>query len=132
MASGERTYTGSRLEKLGARPGMRAVLVDVPDPGFAAELADGGVEVVDRRAPQPDLVFLGVASVADLARIREWKKRMPRDGTLWLIRPKGPGTPVPEREAMEAGLDAGLVDVKVMSFSASHSALKYVFRLRDR
>lgn len=111
---------------------MRALLIDVPDPALAAELADGGVEVVSPKAPQPDLIFLGVASVRDLDKIAGCKTRMPPNGSLWLIRPKGRDTAVSEADAMRAGLVSGLVDVKVVSFSNTHSALKYVFRLRDR
>ena len=110
---------------------MRALLVDVPDPGFAAELEEWGIDVLPAGGTA-DLVFLGVHSLADLARIGELKARLPKDGALWVIRPKGPGTPVPERETMKAGLATGLVDVKVVSFSDTHSALKYVHRLRDR
>jgi hypothetical protein len=111
---------------------MRAVLIDVPDPALAVELAEVGVEVVSAQAAEPDLIFLGVASVRDLDKIARCKTRMPATGTLWLIRPKGRDTPVSEADAMRAGLDSGLVDVKVVSFSDTHSALKYVFRLRDR
>ncbi|MEA2682509.1 MAG: hypothetical protein QOK05_837 [Chloroflexota bacterium] len=132
MAPGERTYVGSRIQKLGAKRGMRALLVDVPDPGLAEELAEAGVEVVRQGAAEPDLIFLGVNSEKDLDRIASYKRQMPPNGSLWLIRPKGKGTPVSESVAMRAGLDSGLVDVKVVSFSDTHSALKYVFRLRDR
>lgn len=111
---------------------MRALLVDVPDPAFAAELAEAGVKVVSPRAHRPDLIFLGVASPLDLDNIARYRSRMPPNGALWLIRPKGKDTPVTEGEAMRAGLHAGLVDVKVVSFSETHSGLKYVFRLSER
>ena len=132
MGAGERVYHGSRVKKLGARPGLRALLIDLPDDGLEGELREAGVEIVDGPRTEADLVFLGVASVADLAGIRRYKSRIPSDGALWLIRPKGRDTPVTEREAMEAGLESGLVDVKVVSFSDTHSALKYVVRLHDR
>jgi hypothetical protein len=132
MAPSERIYVGSRIQKLGAKRGMRALLVGVADPTFAAELTEAGVEVVSPRAQRPDLIFLGVARPRDLDKIARYRTRMPPHGTLWLIRPKGRDTPVTESEAMRAGLDAGLVDVKVVSFSDTHSGLKYVFRLSDR
>ena len=132
MAAGERVYHGLRVQKLGAKPGMRALLIDVPDERLADELRDAGMEIVEGPRSSADVVFVGVASVADLARIRQYKNRIPKDGTLWLIRPKGKDTPVSERDAMQAGLESGLVDVKVVSFSDTHSALKYVYRLRDR
>ncbi|MGI8610371.1 MAG: hypothetical protein ACR2MY_14305 [Candidatus Dormibacteria bacterium] len=111
---------------------MRVLLVDLPEDGFPAELENAGVKLISGPRAKADMVFLGVASVADLAGIVRFKKHIPRNGTLWLIRPKGKDTPVSERDAMEAGLNAGLVDVKVVSFSDTHSALKYVYRLSDR
>ncbi len=120
------------MRKLGVRAAMTAVIHGVPEDGFAKELAEHGVVVVTGTGQTVDVIFLGVSSVDDLALIRRLKARMARDGTLWLIRPKGPRTPVPEAAAMAAGLDAGLVDVKVVSFSPTHSALKYVYRLSDR
>lgn len=111
---------------------MRALLVDVPDPTFAVELAEAGVVLVSPRAARPDLIFLGVALPRDLDKIARYRRRMPPSGALWLIRPKGKNSPVPENQAMRAGLDSGLVDVKVVSFSESHSGLKYVFRLSER
>ncbi|MFN2462686.1 MAG: hypothetical protein ABR573_02140 [Candidatus Dormibacteria bacterium] len=144
MAPGERVYTGSRVRKLGAKAGMRAWLVGIDDSTFADELRADGVEVVIRGAEdderdaindgntRPQIVFLGVHCLEDLGLLELYKNSIPRDGVIWLVRPKGRDTPVPERAAMEAGLEAGLVDVKVVSFSDTHSALKYVFRLRDR
>src|SRR5947209_922325 len=111
---------------------MRALLYQVPDEGFAEDLGDEGVEVVTSPRQKVDLVFLGVANEGDLKLIRQLKPRITKAGALWLIRPKGKDTPVSERAAMEAGLDSGLVDVKVVSFSDTHSALKYVYRLSDR
>jgi hypothetical protein len=47
------------------------------------------------------------------------------DGALWVIRPKG-SKAVSEAEVMSAGKHAGLVDVKVASFSDTHTAEKFV------
>jgi hypothetical protein len=41
------------------------------------------------------------------------------------IRPKG-SPAISESEVMASGKDAGLVDVKVVSFSATHTAEKFV------
>jgi len=125
-------YVGTRVRKLGAKAGMRVLLVDIADPTFAAELAADGVEVLGEGGTPPDMIFLGVHTPADLKRIAKYKNRITKQGTLWLVRPKGKDTPVTERDAMAAGLGAGLVDVKVVSFSDTHSALKYVYRLVDR
>ncbi|GAC1335666.1 MAG: hypothetical protein NVSMB17_18830 [Candidatus Dormibacteria bacterium] len=132
VTSAERQYQGTRLRKLGVRAGMRVLLVDIHDTAFAAELVEAGAEVLGGTGDAPDMVFVGVHSIEDLGRVARYRDRISKQGTLWLVRPKGPDTPVPEAAAMAAGLEAGLVDVKVVSFSESHSALKYVYRLRDR
>ena len=54
---------------------------------------------------------------------------MRKDGALWVVRPKGAKTEVTEGATQQAGLEAGLVDVKVVSFSDTHTAEKFVFRL---
>src|SRR6478672_3365955 len=43
---------------------------------------------------------------------------------LWIVRPKGRAG-ISERAVMAAGKAAGLVDVKVVSFSATHTAQKF-------
>ncbi len=59
------------------------------------------------------------------------KKSLKPDGALWVIRPKGSAA-ISESEVMSAGKRAGLVDVKVVSFSATHTAEKFVIPRADR
>ena len=56
---------------------------------------------------------------------------MKPDGTLWIVRPKG-RTEITERETMAAGKKAGLVDVKVVSFSETRTAEKFVIPVARR
>jgi hypothetical protein len=44
---------------------------------------------------------------------------------LWIVYPKG-GKEIKEAHVLEAGRAAGLFDVKVVSLSATHTALKFV------
>jgi hypothetical protein len=44
---------------------------------------------------------------------------------LWIVYPKGQQS-ITEADVRSAGLIAGLTDVKVASFSATHTALKFV------
>ena len=46
-------------------------------------------------------------------------------GALWIVYPKG-RQEITELQVLDAGRAAGLVDVKVVSFSATHTALKFV------
>ena len=53
------------------------------------------------------------------------------DGAVWIVRPKG-RKDVTEAETMAAGKRAGLVDVKVVSFSETHTAEKFVIPVAKR
>ena len=48
-----------------------------------------------------------------------------------MIRPKGVKT-ITEADTMAAGKAAGLVDVKVVKFSETHTAEKFVIRVSER
>jgi hypothetical protein len=125
----------SRLSKLGVRPASRVALVGdfAFDETFERELgmvwaADAAATV---RAPV-DLLFYAPATPAALGRIGALAKRLDPAGAIWIVRPKGKDTPITEDATRRAGLDAGLVDVKVAAFSATHSALKFVIPLAKR
>jgi len=53
------------------------------------------------------------------------------DGAVWTIRPKGKGG-ISENDTMAAGKRAGLVDVKVASFSETQTAEKFVIPVARR
>jgi hypothetical protein len=59
------------------------------------------------------------------------KRSLKPNGALWVIRPKG-RPEITESAVMVAGQAAGLVDVKVVSFSATHTAEKFVIPIKDR
>ena len=79
-----------------------------------------------------DIVFMGAAGAADLARLADVKLWIEPDGAIWVIRTKGGGSAISDVDVIEAGLAAGLVDNKIASFSDTHAAMRLVFRLRDR
>ncbi|MGZ4146061.1 MAG: hypothetical protein ACXVPP_12990, partial [Actinomycetota bacterium] len=113
------------------KPGQRIALIGRFDGDFAEQLRARGASVARRRIRDADQVFLAAHKTADLARIAALKADLRKDGALWVVRPKGTKA-ITESETQEAGLDAGLVDVKVVSFSPTHTAEKFVFRLKDR
>jgi hypothetical protein len=118
--------------KLGVKPGVRVVLVGdfAFDADLAGELDDAGAA---RRGQGPvDALFYATTQPGDLARLPALAKRLSPAGALWVVRPKGPGTPVTEVDTRKRGLAAGLVDVKVVSFSPTHSALKFVIPVAKR
>jgi hypothetical protein len=54
------------------------------------------------------------------------------NGAVWVVRPKGGRSELRDTDVIQAGLDAGLVDNKIASFSDTHGAMRLVYRLKDR
>jgi len=50
---------------------------------------------------------------------------------MWIVYPKGQKH-ITEEDVLGAGRKAGLVDVKVVGFSATHTALKFVVPVSSR
>jgi hypothetical protein len=122
----------SRLTKIGVRPEWRAAIVGVVDNDFADELRAAIASLsVGRTVKGADAIFIGVAHPSDFERVAAAKSAIKVDGAVWLIRPKGSAA-VTEGEVMAAGRSAGLVDVKVVALSPTHSALKFVIPVKDR
>jgi len=122
------------LDKLGVKPGARIALVDMDDASFVKLLRQRTSDIVKGKPKGPcDLVFIGADEKRDLVeRIQRVKSWIEPNGAIWVIRPKGPLSPLKDTDLIQAGLDAGLVDNKIASFSDSHGAMRFVFRLRDR
>lgn len=118
------------LDKLGVKPGMRVATLGPFAADFLTALQGRPVDVVTDVAGC-DIVFLAAEERAQLARVAPLAAALRHDTALWIVRPRG-SPAITEGEARAAGLEAGLVDVKVVHFSGTHSAAKFVFRLRDR
>jgi hypothetical protein len=121
------------LDKLGVRPGARVAVIDLDDPSFMSLLAERTGDITTRKPRAPcDIVFFGVRKMADLRRLVELKTWIEPNGAVWVIRPKGPASPIKDLDLIQAGLGAGLVDNKIASFSDTRGAMRFVYRLRDR
>jgi hypothetical protein len=124
----------SRLDKLGVKPGSRIALVGdfTFDSTFESDLAKRGALVADKARTPVDVLFYAPTKRADLERIAALAKRLDPAGALWIVRPKGKDTAVTESDTRRAGLSAGLVDVKVAAFSATHTSEKFVIPVAKR
>jgi len=122
----------SRIQKIGVKPDWRASAIGVDDEEFLAELQKGvSFLSIGRVAKKSDAIFYGVTRAIQLARLEKLKLSLTPDGALWIIRPKG-RPEISERAVMDAGKAAGLVDVKVVSFSPTHTAEKFVIPVKAR
>ena len=121
------------LDKLGVKPGAKVALVNISDADFVKLLRNRTSDIVRGKPKTPcDIVFIGVANKRELERLGELKTWIEPNGAIWAIRPKGPLSALKDTDLIEAGLAAGLVDNKIASFSDTHGAMRFVFRLRDR
>ena len=73
------------------------------------------------------------AGVDAVAVLGEWRTRIRPDGGIWLLTPKR-GQPgyVDQRELIQAGAEAGLVDNKSCSVDDVTSGMRFVIRKADR
>jgi hypothetical protein len=122
----------TRLKKLGIKPDSHVVLLGINDPAFTAEITAGGAVIEpENHIPSANLIFLSIEDAADLERLPALRRTVKSDVAIWTLRRKG-RKDLTEAQVMRAGLDAGFVDVKVVSFSDTLTAEKFVIRLADR
>ncbi len=122
----------SRAEKLGIQPALRIRLVGAFEASFVHELKAAKAEILDGRSSAPPaIVFLGIEDPNDQTAIRKQAKQLKGDQALWVAYPKGKKE-ISESDVIAAGRKAGLKDVKVVGFSATHTALKFVIPLGRR
>ncbi|HEX6050818.1 MAG TPA: hypothetical protein VFZ21_16180 [Gemmatimonadaceae bacterium] len=123
----------SLLDKLGVKPGMRVAVLGITDASFLDQLAErtGGVS---RRTPKQntDIIVFGANAIADLARLAKLRASLTPAGAIWVVHTKGKGAPFRDTDVFAAAKRAGLVDVKVVSFSATHTAEKVVVPVAKR
>ena len=129
----ETVSTRGLLDKLGIKEGARVVVLGDFEAAFMNLLLTRTTDVSTRRTRGPcDVVLMRARDAASLRRLRALKEWIEPNGAIWVVRTKGPGAPLKDTDLIQAGLDAGLVDNKIASFSDSEGAMRFVFRLRDR
>ncbi len=116
-----------RLDKIGVKPGMRVVVMGVDDPDLAAELTAKGAPPLDD-GDELDLLFFAADSAEALSRIGGLVASLADRGALWVVSRKGKAAGVKDMEVMAAAKAVGLVDNKVVGFSDTHTALRFVRR----
>jgi len=131
-------YSGKPIAaKLGIREGLRVAFLH--EPAHYRSLLGAlprGVDIVGPRAGDLDLVQLFVTKRRDLLRdFPRARNRIRRTGALWVSWPKQSSPlkgDLTGDDVREIGLAGGLVDVKVCAVDEDWSALKFVYRLKDR
>lgn len=128
--AGKILHPPSRLDKLGVKSALSVRLVGEFEEPFRRELSERQARLVTGRV-KAGLVFFAANTAADLKRVARLAGSMQPSSALWVVYPKGV-TAIREIEVLHAGRDAGLKDIKVASFSATHTALKFVVPVAAR
>jgi hypothetical protein len=122
----------SRIEKLGVKPSANIVLIGKFAPDFKKELKSAAAKTSTTfDGIPPECIFLALETRTDLRYVAAAAKQLAGASALWMVYPKGKKE-ITEVEVISAGRKAGLKDVKVVGFSPTHTALKFVLPLGSR
>jgi hypothetical protein len=119
------------LDKLGVQAGMKVSLLGLDVPAFGKQLEGRGADVSLRPRKGSDLIFFYVDDRGGLPRLLEARRSLQPGGAIWVLWRKG-RKEFREDDIRAFGPEAGLVDVKVVAFSPTLSALKMVIPLALR
>jgi hypothetical protein len=117
------------MEKLGVKQQSRVALDGDFDEPFKAELRERSI--FESAEGSCDLFFFACSAKSELKRIRTLARKLKPTGGLWVVYPKGLKE-FTEMDVLLGGRDAGLKDTKVASFSATHTALRFVLPVSKR
>lgn len=116
----------TRLEKLGVKSSANVSLVGEFDTEFIAELRSITKNVTSGKVAEgSESIFFSGAAAKDLAQVAKLAKSLKGATALWIVYPKGQKA-ITENDVLAAGRKAQLKDIKVVGFSPTHTALKFV------
>jgi len=122
----------TRLEKLGIKPNAAVSLIGNLDADFLAELRVQTKTVSNGKVTMDtEWIFFATDSSKDLSQVSKLAKSLKGAAALWIVYPKGQKQ-ITENDVIAAGRKSGLKDVKVVGFSPTHTALKFVIPVEKR
>lgn len=122
----------SRIEKLGVNAGTKVSLLGQFEAEFLREVSGLAKSVVKgKAAADAEHIFFAADSKEDFSTLAKIAKAMSGAAALWIVYPKGQKH-FTENDVLAAGRKVGLKDVKVVGFSSTHTALKFVIPLDRR
>ena len=122
----------TRVEKLGLKAGVRVRLLGQFETDFLKELRTSKADIVQANgSADADHSFFAADTKGSLSAIAKFANKMKGAETLWIVYPKDKKE-ITENDVISAGRKARLKDVKVVGFSATHTALKFVLPLEKR
>lgn len=127
----------SLSNKLGIKSGQIISFINAPEEyGHQLFPIPDGCSIFDTLADPADFIQFFTKSKTELEKdFPELKKYLKSNGSLWISWPKKAAkvaTDIDENVIREIGLANGLVDIKVIAIDETWSALKFVYRTKDR
>jgi hypothetical protein len=122
----------SVVEKLGVRVGQPVAVFGKLDGEFLKKLKGQKSAVAPGKIVDGvGWIFLAAEAREGLGEVKKIAAKMKGSAALWVVYPKGQKS-IAEMDVIGAGRKAGLKDVKVVGFSATHTALKFVIPVEKR
>jgi len=122
----------SLMDKLGIKSGAIVSVCGIRGANFRQQLDARTANVAEAKPRKDsDFIFFAAEAATDLKRLKELTRFLKKTGALWVVYPKGQAR-ITQADVMAAAKKAGLVDVKVVSFSPTHTAPKLVIPLARR
>ena len=122
----------SRIEKLGIKAGAKVSLIGEFETEFLREVSGLTKSVAKgKAASESEHTFFAAGSKETFSALSKIAKAISGAAALWIVYPKGQKH-ITENDVLGAGRKLGLKDVKVVGFSATHTALKFVIPLDKR
>jgi len=122
----------SVMEKLGVKAGEKVAVFGKLDVDLLKRLKKQKSAIAKAKiADGTSWIFLGAETREELGKIKKIGARMKGSAALWVVYPKGQKS-ITELGVIGAGRNSGLKDVKVVGFSATHTALKFMMPIEKR
>ena len=121
----------SLTDKLGIKAGQKISIAGKLDKEFIEELQEHGADTAARVRKGSDIIFFTIDRREELDRMVGIIDSLSENGAIWVIRPRGTSA-ISDTDVMAVARRAGLVDVKVARFSATHTAEKFVIPVANR
>lgn len=120
------------IDKLGVKAGAKVTVLNISDEVFRAQLKERTENISSEAlANGIEFIFLRVENIGELEQIKNLRNFLAPNGALWVVIPKG-RKDIRVEDVIAAAKASDLVDVKLVSFSDTHSAYKLVIPLSSR
>lgn len=123
----------SVLEKLGVTADSKVSVINFKDEKFLSDIQKkAAVVILGKAAKDSDLIFYEANSGMEVEQLVALKKYLKPNGGIWVLSLKGKAATIKDVEVMRIGKKCGMVDNKVVGFSETHTALKFVIPVAKR